>query len=130
MNEAVLPAALPAPAAKYAHAVLVTQPSRWLYTAGVVPVAADGSVPEPIAEQARVIWHTIAVLLEEAGMAPTDIVSVTTYVLADRMQEGLPAAMAERDRFLAGHLAASTLVTVPALAQPAWAIEIQVVAAR
>ena len=130
MNEALLPAALPAPAARYAHAVLTTAPTRWLHTAGVVPVDADGSVPASVAEQARVIWRTIGTLLAEAGMDRTDVVSVTTYVLASRMQEGLGAAMAERDRFLDGHLAASTLVTVPALAQPAWSIEIQVVAAR
>jgi enamine deaminase RidA (YjgF/YER057c/UK114 family) len=37
--------------------------------------------------------------------------------------------MAERDRFLGGHLAASTLVTVPALARPEWRMEIAVVAA-
>ena len=37
--------------------------------------------------------------------------------------------MAARDRYLAGHLAASTLVTVPALARPEWLMEIAVVAA-
>jgi len=38
--------------------------------------------------------------------------------------------MAARDAVLQGHLAASTLVTVPALARPEWRMEIAVVAAR
>jgi len=38
--------------------------------------------------------------------------------------------MAARDRALGGHRAASTLVTVPALARPEWKMEIAIVAAR
>ena len=37
--------------------------------------------------------------------------------------------MAARDRVMGDHLAASTLVTVPALARPAWRVEVAVVAA-
>jgi enamine deaminase RidA (YjgF/YER057c/UK114 family) len=42
----------------------------------------------------------------------------------------LAEVMAARDAVLQGHLAASTLVTVPALARPEWRMEIAVVAAR
>lgn len=73
------------------------------------------------------MWHNIAAMLTESDMEPSDIVSVTTYVVPD---QDLAAVMAERDRFLDGHLAASTLVIVPELAQPAWKVEIAVVAAR
>jgi hypothetical protein len=38
--------------------------------------------------------------------------------------------MAARDRAMGGHRAASTLLTVPALARPAWKMEVAVVAAR
>ena len=38
--------------------------------------------------------------------------------------------MAGRDRFLAGHRAASVLVTVPELALLEWLMEVAVVAAR
>ncbi len=80
-----------------------------------------------VAEQARTVWHNISAMLAQSGMAPSDIVSVTTYVLPG---QDLSSVMAERDRFLDGHLAASTLVVVPELAQPAWKVEIAVVAAR
>ena len=60
-------------------------------------------------------------------MSPDDGVSVTTYVVVG---EELGPVMAARDAFLGGHRAASTLVTVPALAQPQWRMEVAVVAAR
>jgi enamine deaminase RidA (YjgF/YER057c/UK114 family) len=64
-------------------------------------------------------------------MTTTDIVSVTTYVVATTtLPDDLKIVMAARDRALNGHLAASTLVTVPALARPEWKMEIAVIAAR
>lgn len=121
------PASIAPPAANYAHAVLAENPSRWLHTSGVVPTRPDGSVPDDIGDQARAVWENIAAMLADAQMAPGDIVSVTTYMVAG---EDTAAVMAERDRFLAGHRAASTLVITAALAQPAWKMEIAVVAAR
>ncbi|NNE11194.1 MAG: RidA family protein, partial [Ilumatobacter sp.] len=79
-----------------------------------------------IGEQATVVWANIAAMLEQAGMTAADIVSVTTYVVAG---EPLADVMAARDGFLGGHRAASTLVTVPALARPEWRLEIAIVAA-
>lgn len=127
MNHHIAPAGIAPPAANYAHAVLSEAPGRLLHTAGVVPVRPDGSVPDDLAEQADVVWANIGAILAEAGLEPADIVSITTYVVAG---EELGPVMAARDRSLGGHLAASTLVTVPALARPAWRVEIAVVAAR
>ena len=126
MNRSIDPDSIAPPAANYAHAVLSEQLSRWLYTSGVVPTSPDGSVPTDIGDQADVVWSNIAALLDEAGMLPTDVVSVTTYAVAG---EPLGEVMAARDRFLDGHRAASTLVTVPALARPEWKMEIAIVAA-
>jgi 2-iminobutanoate/2-iminopropanoate deaminase len=126
-NSRIDPSHLAPPAANYAHAILSDGPEQLLHTSGVVPVAPDGTVPEAIGHQARVVWDNIAALLAEAGLAPADLVSVTTYVIPG---QDLGVVMAERDRALAGHLAASTLVIVPELAQPAWKMEISVVAAR
>ena len=125
-----MPASIASPPAHYAHAVLVESPQRWLHTSGVVPTAADGTVPDTVSDQAATVWANIAAILAEVDLTPADIVSVTTFVVASAMQRGLSQAMAERDRFLDGRPVASTLVTVPALAQPAWLIEIAVVAAR
>lgn len=122
----VEPSGIAPPAANYAHAVVTEGAVRWLHTSGVVPIGPDGSVPDAIAEQAEVVWHNIGAMLTAADMAPHHIVSVTTYAVVG---EPLADVMAARDRFLAGHRAASTLVTVPALARPEWRMEIAVVAA-
>ncbi len=127
MNHQIAPSGIAPPAARYAHAVLSDAPSRLLHTSGVVPTRPDGGVPDDLAEQADVVWSNIAAILGEAGMEPADIVSITTYAVAG---EPLGPVMAARDRFLGGALAASTLVTVPALARPEWRVEIAVVAAR
>jgi enamine deaminase RidA (YjgF/YER057c/UK114 family) len=121
----IRPADIAAPAANYAHAVLTERASRWLHTSGVVPVAPDGSTPDGLADQAALVWTNIAAMLRDADMGPTDIVSVTTYVVVG---EDLAPVMAARDAALGDHRAASTLVTVPALARPEWRMEIAVVA--
>ena len=126
MHRQLAPDPLAPPAANYALAVVVEAPTRWLHTSGIVPTRPDGSVPDDIAAQADVVWSSIGALLLDAGMAAADVVSITTYVVAG---EPLAPVMAARDAFMGDHRAASTLVTVPALARPEWRLEIAIVAA-
>jgi 2-iminobutanoate/2-iminopropanoate deaminase len=126
VNRPVEPASLASPAAAYSHAIVTEGAARWLHTSGVVPTRADGSVADSLADQAATVWSNIGAMLTEVGMGPSDVVSVTTYVVVG---EDLSVVMAARDRFMAGHRPASTLVTVPALARPEWRMEIAVVAA-
>lgn len=119
------PVGLPQPAANYALAVLSEGVDRILHTSGVVPTRPDGSVPDSLGDQAATIWATLLALLDDAAMTTENVVSVTTYVVVG---EDLSVVMAARDAALSGHRAASTLVTVPALAQPAWRMEIAIVA--
>ena len=121
----VQPPALAPPVANYSHAVLSRAGNRLLHTSGVVPARADGTVPSTIAEQAETVWHNLAAILAAADMGASDVVSVTTYVVAGH---DLAAVMAARDRAMAGHRPASTLVVVPALARPEWQVEISLVA--
>jgi 2-iminobutanoate/2-iminopropanoate deaminase len=121
------PPSLAPPAARYAHAVESRDVSRWLHTSGVVPVTPDGAVPGGIAAQAAVVWDNLAAMLADADMGPDDVVSVTTYVVPG---QPLPEVMAARDAFLGEHRAASTLVVVAELAQPAWLMEVSLVACR
>ena len=127
MRTAVTPSTIAPPAARYAHAVRTEGAAVWLHTAAVVPIRPDGSVPEALAEQAKVVWANLSAILGEAGMVLTDVVSITTYVVAGA---DLAPVMAARDAALAGHLVASTLVTVPALARAEWRMEVALVAAR
>lgn len=127
MAQELNPAGIARPAANYAQAVLSVAPTRWVHTSGIVPTRADGSVPEALADQADVVWTTIAALLQDGQLELGDVVSMTTYVVQGN---DLGVVMAARDRALAGHRAASTLVVVPALARPEWRLEISAVACR
>lgn len=127
MNRAIDPSTIAPPAANYAHAILSEGAERWLHTSGVVPTRPDGTTPAGIGEQAEVVWANVAEILAAAEMGMNDIVSMTTYAVAGHP---LAEVMAARDRALAGHRAASTLVTVPALARPEWLMEIAIIASR
>lgn len=133
MNRVLPGAGLAPPVAHYAHAIVSEGAAgaavRLLHTSGILPVAPDGTVPPSIDAQAAVVWANVVRLLDEAGMVPADVVSVTTYVVVDHI-DSLGVVMAARDRHLDGHLAASTLVTVPRLARAEWLLEIAIVAAR
>ena len=119
------------PAAKYAHAVKVETADSFLFTSGVVPTMSDGTVPPSIEGQARVVWASLLELLKASEMGVSDIASITTYVVAgDQLRERLDAVMGVRDEVMGDHRAASTLVTVPALARAEWLMEISLIAAK
>ena len=134
MPRELKPAEMAAPAAAYAHGMQVPAGHELVVTSGVVPTRRDGSVPANIGEQAGVVWQNILAILAEGKMTARDIISVTTYVVytsdSGEMATRLKLVMGARDAALNGHLAASTLVTVPALAKPEWLMEISVLAAR
>ena len=129
MNQEIAPDSISPPAANYAHAILSENSSVWLHTSGVVPINPDRSVPESIQEQAELVWRNLIAILEEAGMGAADVVGITTYVVAEHISS-LPWIMRARDHALGGRRVASTLVTVPALANPAWKLEIALIASR
>lgn len=127
MNHPVQPTTVAPPAASYALAVGSPAGSRFVHTSGIVPIGPSGAVPDSVGEQARTVWHAIGEILGADGMVLSDIVSITTYLVSG--SDAAPV-MAARDEALDGHLAASTLVYVPALVRPEWKVEIAVVAAR
>ena len=127
MNQPVRPPSIAPPTASYELAVTVPTGSQLLFTAGIVGTRPDGSIAADIGEQATEVWRSIGALLSAAGYEPADVVSYTTYAVVGH---DLSEVMAARDRFFGGHRAASTLVTVPALARPEWKVEVALIAAR
>ena len=121
----IRPDGIAPPVATFAHAVLSEASGQILHTAGGVPILPDGTVPESLTDQASTVWANVLAILFEASMGPANVVSVTTYVVTG---QDLGVVMAERDRALEGRLAASTLVVVSELAQPAWKVEVAVIA--
>ncbi len=119
------PPAVPAPEGGYTHGLEVSHPSRWLLVSGQIPEGPGGAVPESAEEQCRLIWAHIAAMLDSAAMSVTDIVKVTTY-LSDR---SVAVANTEvRNQVLDGHRPALTVV-IAEIFNPAWLLEIEVLAA-
>lgn len=121
------PTGVPGPFATYAHGVEVQSNARILFGAGQTGVAADGSVPESIEEQARLTWSNISTILAEANMSIADIVQLNMLLIDRADRDG---AMAVRDDVLGDSRPASTLMYISGLANPAWKIEIDFIAAK
>lgn len=121
------PAGVCPPAANYSHATVVPAGARWLVASGQLGVGPDGTVPAGIAEQADQAFANILRILAEGGMEAGDIVRINAFLIDPG---DLPAYMAARDRHVGTPPPSSTLMVVRAFAQPAFKIEIEVIAAR
>ncbi|HET9420407.1 MAG TPA: RidA family protein [Nocardioides sp.] len=119
------PSDVPAPEGGYTHGLEVSHPSRWLLVSGQIPEQPDGRVPDSAEEQCRVIWGHIRAALDSAAMSVTDIVKVTTY-LSNR--DVAAANSRVRSEVLGDHRPALTVV-VAEIFDPAWLLEIEVLAA-
>jgi enamine deaminase RidA (YjgF/YER057c/UK114 family) len=121
------PATVHAPAGKYSHGVEVA-PQRLLYVAGQVGAKPDGSTASGDAAQCEQAWANVKAVLAAGGMGVADIVKLNAYITRADL---IPVYRAARDRAVGDTPPpASTLVVVAALANPAWVVEIECVAAK
>ena len=97
-----------------------------VFVSGQIPVDADGAVPEAFADQCRLVWRNVEAQLRAAGMGLGDIVKVTTF-LSDRAYAAENSAI--RQEVLAGLTPALTMI-IAGIYDPAWLLEIEVIAAR
>lgn len=115
------------PASAYAQAIHVVAPREKLFISGQVGLRPNGTLAEGYEAQARQAWMNIFALLESAGMARTDLVSIRVYDLAPG---NVAAYRAIRDEMLGGFLVACTYVVVAGLASPGFLTEIEAEAVR
>lgn len=111
----------------YTHAVASEGTTRWLHLSGQIGLRRGGGVADDALEQCRQALANIGALLDAAGMAVEDVVHMRIFLL-DR--NDIPALRRARGEFLGDRKVASTLVLVSGLVDPAWKVEIEVVAAR
>ena len=111
----------------YSHGGVIAPGARVLHTAGQIGVRPDGTVPAGAEEQAEQVWQNLLAIVRDAGMAVTDIVKITAFVVG---AENYPAFAAARSRHLGSHKPASTAVCVASLLRPEWLIEVELVAAK
>ncbi len=122
------PAGIHPPLARYAHAVEIATPARFLFISGQLALAPDGGVPEGVEAQATLIFANLDTILAAAGMDRRDIARVSAFLI-DRGD--LRAYMAARDRWLdAIEPTASTLLLVQGFSRPEFRVEIEIIAAR
>jgi 2-iminobutanoate/2-iminopropanoate deaminase len=120
------PPGVAGPFASYAHGVELDEPVRLLFGAGQAGVDADGRIGDGIEDQATLAWRNIERVLAAADMRVEHIVQLTMLLLH---RDDYPVARAVRERALGEHRPASTLMYVSGLADPAWLIEIDFIAA-
>ena len=127
MNRAYNPSDVAPPPGTYSHGVEVPPNARFVYTAGQVGRAPDGTIPEGIEAQTEQAWENVANVLKDSDMGVEDIVKTSALLVKTDDLEGF---LAINDRFLGDHRPASTLMVLQSLARPQLLVEIEAVAAK
>ena len=112
----------------YSHVVEVVGPAKIVYVAGQVARGKDGQMvgERDMKAQAEQVFKNLEAALAAAGAKFTDVVKMTTYT-TDMSQS--QAIRDVRVRYFGATVPASTMVGVPTLANPAYMLEIEVIAA-
>jgi 2-iminobutanoate/2-iminopropanoate deaminase len=123
------PESLPAPFENsFSHGKFVPSDAEWLYTAGETGRDSDGRIGEGIEEQADFAMRNLYNIVLEAGMSSEDVIKMTIYYLDPAY---LPTIVAARNRYFGEDFRpTSTAVGIAALANPAYLLEVELVAAR
>lgn len=123
------PDTLPAPFKnRFSHGKLVPADAEWLFTAGQTGRDLDGRIGDGIEEQADFAMRNLFNIVVEAGMSNADVIKMTIYYLDSAH---LPIIVAARNRYFGEDFRpASTAVGIAALANPAYLVEVELVAAR
>lgn len=127
MIKRLTPAGIHPPLANYAHATEVPAGARWLVLSGQLGIAADGTVPPEVTDQAALCFENIVAILGNSSMDAGDIVRLNTY-LTD--ESDLADYMAVRDRYMVNPAPASTLLVVKLFSKKQFRVEIEVIAAK
>lgn len=111
--------------ADYVHAMQVTAPTRWLFISGTMGLANDSRAAATLDGQLALIWHNIRRILQEAEMAPNNIVRVTSYLTdaayAEANQNAREVAL--------GHRPVATTAVIVGTLNSDWLVEVEAIAA-
>ena len=123
------PENIPAPFKdRFSHGKIVPADAEWLFTAGQTGRKIDGTIGDGIEEQADLAMRNLYNIVIAAGMSSDDVIKMTIYY---RDPKDLSAIIAARNRHFGDDFKpASTAVGVSALANPAYLLEVELVAAK
>ena len=111
----------------YAHGAATEGAGRWLHLSGQVGVAPDGTTETGFEAQCRRAFSNIRACLRDAEMGFEHVVMLRIYLTH---REDLPALRSIRGEVFGDRRLPSTLVFVSGLVDPAWRVELEVVAAK
>ncbi len=121
------PATVHAPVGGYTHGVMSPGGARTLYVSGQIGLRPDGSLGKSLADQADQAYRNLGAILEANGFHFSDIVKLTTYVVAGQPGGEVSAV---RRAYLGEHRPAATAVYVAQLFAPDWLVEVEAIAAK
>jgi enamine deaminase RidA (YjgF/YER057c/UK114 family) len=121
------PSTVHAPLGAYSHFAVVPAGAELVFLSGQVGMRPDGSLPSSISAQADQVFANIGALLAAHGLDAGALVKLTLFIVAG---QDIQAVRAARAKFLGAHRPASTAVFVSQLADPAWQVEAEAVAAK
>ena len=113
--------------ANYSHGIVSEGATKWLHASGQVGLLPSGETADGALAQSRAAFSNIRALLVGGGFEIEDICHLRMF-LVDRAD--LAAVREARSEFFGDKVVASTLVFVAGLADPAWKVELEVVASR
>ena len=116
-----------APVGPYSHTAVVPAGAELVFIAVQVGMAADGTVPAAFAQQAELTFQNLRACLAAHELDVDAVVKLSVFVLPGQDFEALRQI---RERHFGAHRPASTTVYVPALAAPAFLLEVEAVAVR
>lgn len=109
----------------YVHAMEVRGAGRLLFVAGTMGLDPQGTPGADLGEQLELVWANIRAILASADMSVDNIVRLTSYLRDPAYAEANAAA---RIAALGGRPVPTTAIVATTL-DPAWLVEIEVVAA-
>lgn len=110
----------------WAHGHEVAGASRVLFVSGQVPEDESGSVPPDFRSQCKLAWHNVERQLRDADMTLQNLVKMTIF-LSDRAY--IPEAYDVRKEVLVGiDPAPAMTIIIAGIYDPAWLLEIEVIA--
>jgi 2-iminobutanoate/2-iminopropanoate deaminase len=123
------PETMPKPGSRYSQIALADGVTRRLEIAGQVGLHPDGTLAEGLAAQMDAALANVDAALAAAGMTRANLLKITVY-LTQNTPDAVATYRARRDVWVGNATPpAATLLIVAGLANPAWLVEVDAVAA-
>jgi enamine deaminase RidA (YjgF/YER057c/UK114 family) len=121
------PTTIAPPGGRYSHAIELPPNARTVFASGQVGVDKNGRPGVGIEKQCELAWKNVVAILKDARMTVDDLVRIQVFLTDPRF---VPTYRTVRDKFIGPVPPASTLLIVAGLADPAFLVEIEAIAAK